>query len=132
MWGLLLLKAIQALPVDDTVEDDFVEESSVLTAMLTTLMQAVMVSLMSLMFLYAIAFVKSRALSRGTGHGAASLVSDQRLFRLDQQHPIALIRQTQPNKEEDTQKRRKIGFGEDLESIPLWQVPKVKSHRTNH
>ena len=39
MWSLLLLKAIQALPVDDTVEDDFVEESSVLTAMLTTLMQ---------------------------------------------------------------------------------------------
>ena len=39
MWGLLLIKAIQALPVDDTVEDDFVEESSVLTAMLTTLMQ---------------------------------------------------------------------------------------------
>jgi len=129
MWGLLLIKAIQALPVDDTVEDDFVEESSVLTAMLTTLMQAVMVSLMSLMFLYAIAYVKSRALSRGTGHGASSLVSEQRLFRLDQQHPIALIRQTQPNKEEDTQKRRKIA---DLESIPLWQVPKVKSHRTNH
>ena len=39
IWGLLLIKAIQALPVDDTVEDDFVEESSVLTAMLTTLMQ---------------------------------------------------------------------------------------------
>ena len=88
-----------------------------------------MVSLMSLMFLYAIAYVKSRALSRGTGHSASSLVSEQRLFRLDQQHPIALIRQTQPNKEEDTQKRRKIA---DLESIPLWQVPKVKSHRTNH
>merc|ERR1712131_113008 len=73
-------------------------------------MQAVMVSLMSLMFLYAMAYVKSRALSRGP---AASLVSDQRLFRLDQ-HPIALIHQTQPNKEEDTQKRRKLA---DMKSI---------------
>ena len=85
-----------------------------------------MVSLMSLMFLYAMAYVKSRALSRGP---AASLVSDQRLFRLDQQHPIALIHQTQPNKEEDTQKRRKLA---DMKSIPVWQVSKLNTHRTNH
>jgi hypothetical protein len=136
MWTVLMLKAIQSLPVDDLTSlesEDFADEaasSSIWAAMLTTLMQAVMVSLMSLMLLYAIAYVKSRALSRGTSH----LVSEQRLFRLDQQHPVAMIRQTQPphlqeSSEDSSNKRRKIA---DMESIPLWQVPKVKSHRTNH
>jgi len=135
IWGMLMLKAIQSLPVDDLALEpdfDFADEasSSIWAAMLTTLMQAVMVSLMSLMLLYAIAYVKSRALSRGTSH----LVSEQRLFRLDQQHPVAMIRQTQPphlpeTSEDNSNKRRKIA---DMESIPLWQVPKVKSHRTNH
>ena len=85
-----------------------------------------MVSMMSLMLLYAIAYVKSRALSRGS----PIVTTEQRMLRLDQ-HPATMARfvcQTQPQEEENS-KRRKIA---DLESIPLWQVPKVKSHRTNH
>lgn len=121
-WKLFFLKMMESSPVaEDDFTGDIIDSPSFMGQFLTTLMQAVMVSLMSLMVFYAIAYVKSRALARG----GSIIPSEQRLFRLDQ-HP-RYVCQTQPP--QDDSKRRKIA---DLESIPLWQVPKVKSHRTNH
>jgi hypothetical protein len=154
MWPLyLLLKQISAGPV--TMQSDAFDESigtSYLNSLMLMLMQAVLVSVLSLLLLYVITVIKSRTFTTRHGPLGVSGVNhkgdeapEQRLFRLD--HHPAMLRAMcgtptpsphSHSRESDStnesmsftqQVRRKIA---DLESIPVWQVPKMKSHRTNH
>ena len=82
------------------------------------IIKAVVVSSMSLVLLYAMFQAKSYFTHPRTNEPSRT---EQRLYRQclgDEEFSESLF-----------ESRRRMA---NLESIPVWQVPKVKSHRTNH
>lgn len=122
IWHILLLAfgKNEANPVENinSEVDQLDANGSYLASVFTTLIQAVLVSSMSVVLLYGMFSLKSRFNSNRTEQRL-----EQRLYKqcgadIDGGVGIGAF----------SERRRIV----DLESVPVWQVPKVKSHRTNH
>lgn len=122
---ILAFGQIEGNPVDNgSISPQIIEDDgSYIASIFTTLLQAVLVSSMSVVLLYGMFSLKSRFNSNRTEQRL-----EQRLYKCGSSdihggdnngdNPLGIFGE-----------RRRIV---DLESIPVWQVPKVKSHRTNH
>merc|ERR1711970_1493463 len=114
IWIILIADFISGNPVQQHAEP---AETSYFNSIITTLMQAVVVSSMSLVLLYAMFQAKSYF----TNPRSEPNRTEQRLYRQclgDEDFSESIF-----------ESRRRMT---NLESVPVWQVPKVKSHRTNH
>jgi hypothetical protein len=116
-WFIFMADFISGNPVQQNLMEEEMP-SSYFNSIITTLMQAVVVSSMSLVLLYAMFQAKSYFTHPRTNEPSRT---EQRLYRQclgDEEFSESLF-----------ESRRRMT---NLESIPVWQVPKVKSHRTNH
>merc|ERR1712131_564676 len=117
IWLILMADFISGNPVQQGLANEDVP-TSYFNSIIATLMQAVVVSSMSLVLLYAMFQAKSYFTHPRTNEPSRT---EQRLYRQclgDEEFSESLF-----------ESRRRMA---NLESIPVWQVPKVKSHRTNH
>merc|ERR1712168_953946 len=114
-WFILMADFISGNPVQQNLMEEEIP-SSYFNSIITTLMQAVVESSMSLVLLYAMFQAKSYFTNPRSEPNRSDLPNRTALYR-------------QIHGDEDfsvVESRRRMT---NLESIPVWQVPKVKSHR---